>query len=173
MSVEPDYYEILEVHPKASAEVIAKAYRTLARRYHPDTRPEREKPWAEKQMKQLNQAYRVLSDPGLRAKYDRRRSPGKAVPAEASVGESGPQATATRQPRYCYWHPTRLRTSICQHCGKLVCRECARTYQSTVVCESCLATNECAAPGSRHHRRRLKALTGVRYDCGDAQFGSC
>ena len=37
-------------------------------------------------------------------------------------------------------------------------------------CESCLATNECAVLVPRHHRRRLKVPTGMRYDCGDAQF---
>ncbi len=39
-----------------------------------------------------------------------------------------------------------------------------------LACESCLATNECAVPGSRRHRWRLKVLTGMSYDCGDAQF---
>ena len=90
MPLQPDYYEVLEVHPKASAEIIAKAYRTLARRYHPDTCPEHERPWAEGQMKRVSQAYRVLSDPQLRAQYDRRRSPDKAVPEEKPAGEPGP-----------------------------------------------------------------------------------
>lgn len=70
-----DYYEILEVSPKASKEVIEKAYRVLSMRYHPDTTAEHI-PWAEAEemMKKLNEAYRVLTNPALRLQYDRQRS---------------------------------------------------------------------------------------------------
>lgn len=65
-----DYYAILEVHPKASPEVIKKAYLVLSKKYHPDTTslPRDE---AEKQMALLNKAYYVLSDPDKRMEYDR------------------------------------------------------------------------------------------------------
>lgn len=56
-----DYYEILEVHPKASQEIIKKAYFTLAKKYHPDVYPDKE--FAVKKMAILNKAYDVLGNP--------------------------------------------------------------------------------------------------------------
>ena len=68
-----DYYEILEVHPKASQEIIKKAYLTLTKKYHPDTTTF-DKSFAEQKIKQINEAYRVLSNEQLRSEYDRQRS---------------------------------------------------------------------------------------------------
>ena len=68
-----DYYEILEVHPKASQEIIKKAYLTLAKKYHPDTTTF-DKTFAEQKIKQINEAYKVLSNEQLRSEYDRKRS---------------------------------------------------------------------------------------------------
>ena len=65
-----DYYEILEVHPKASEEIIRKAYLTLAKKYHPDANKGNEN-WATQKMKDLNEAFEVLSNPDERRKYDR------------------------------------------------------------------------------------------------------
>ena len=65
------YYDILEVSNKASYEIIEKAYRTLAKKYHPDVQAdEQEKVEAEEQMKKINEAYEILSDINKRAKYD-------------------------------------------------------------------------------------------------------
>lgn len=64
-----DYYEILEVHPKASSEIIKKAYQTLAKKYHPDI-TKLEIKVAAKKMSNINEAYKILSDPLLRKKYD-------------------------------------------------------------------------------------------------------
>ncbi len=69
----PDYYEILEVHYKASAEVIEKAYKVLATKYHPDKQPYDRRPWAEARMKQINEAYSCLRDPERRREYDQKR----------------------------------------------------------------------------------------------------
>ncbi len=65
-----NYYEILEVSEKASKEVIEKAYRVLAKKYHPDGKPQEEKFEAENKMKQINEAYDILSDPEKRRQYD-------------------------------------------------------------------------------------------------------
>lgn len=70
-----DYYEILQVSPNAEPEVIAAAYRRLARKYHPDAYAEAD---ATERMKELNEAYEVLGDPAKRAEYDRIRSHAKA-----------------------------------------------------------------------------------------------
>lgn len=63
-------YEILEVSEKASKEVIEKAYRVLAKKYHPDLQAESEKQAAESKMKQINEAYEILSDSEKRKNYD-------------------------------------------------------------------------------------------------------
>jgi curved DNA-binding protein CbpA len=66
----PDYYTVLQVHPKADTDVISAAYRKLAAKYHPDVSAS---PDAAEKMKQLNEAYGVLSNPARRADYDRYR----------------------------------------------------------------------------------------------------
>ncbi|RME79069.1 MAG: molecular chaperone DnaJ [Chloroflexi bacterium] len=68
MSTNRDYYEILGVPRTASKEEIKKAYRRLARKYHPDVSQE---PDAEAKFKEVNEAYQVLSDDEKRSMYDR------------------------------------------------------------------------------------------------------
>src|SRR5258708_4224886 len=60
-------YEVLQVSTNACPEVVQAAYRALARAYHPDVNPSSD---AARQMRQLNAAYSVLSDPERRARYD-------------------------------------------------------------------------------------------------------
>ena len=62
-----DYYETLGVPRDATAEAIKKAFRKLARKYHPDVSKEKD---ADARMKDVNEAYAVLSDPEKRAAYD-------------------------------------------------------------------------------------------------------
>ena len=64
-----DFYEVLGVPRTASADDIKKAYRRLAREFHPDTNPDDEE--AERRFKEIANAYEVLSDPDKRAQYDR------------------------------------------------------------------------------------------------------
>jgi curved DNA-binding protein len=63
-----DYYEVLGVPRGASEEDIRKAFRKLARQYHPDVA--KDKKTAEEKFKEINEAYEVLSDPEKRKKYD-------------------------------------------------------------------------------------------------------
>lgn len=65
-----NYYEILEVDVKVSKEMLDKAFKLLAKRYHPDTKPDDKKEWAEEKFKEINEAYEVLSDDEARKKYD-------------------------------------------------------------------------------------------------------
>ncbi len=65
-----NYYEILEVSQSASQEVIEKAYKTLAKKYHPDLQDGIDKTYAEQKMKELNEAYDVISNQEKRKSYD-------------------------------------------------------------------------------------------------------
>lgn len=64
-----DYYEVLGVQKNATDEEIKKAYRKLAKQYHPDANPNN-KEEAEKKFKEVNEAYEVLSDQQKRSMYD-------------------------------------------------------------------------------------------------------
>jgi len=68
MAARPDYYKTLGVDKKASAEDIKKAYRKLARQYHPDRNPGDKQ--AEARFKEISQAHDVLGDPEKRKQYD-------------------------------------------------------------------------------------------------------
>lgn len=65
-----DYYGILEVNEKASQEIIEKAYKTLVKKYHPDLYSSVQKREVEMKLKDINEAYNILSDSFLRAQYD-------------------------------------------------------------------------------------------------------
>jgi len=66
-----DYYDILGVSRTATDKEIKSAYRKLARKWHPDLHPGKDKDAAEEKIKKINEAYEVLSDKEKREKYDR------------------------------------------------------------------------------------------------------
>ncbi len=68
--MEKDYYKLLEIDRNASPEIIEKAYKTLAKKYHPDLQDELNKKKSEEIFKQINEAYQTLSDPISKANYD-------------------------------------------------------------------------------------------------------
>lgn len=65
-----DHYRTLQVSRDAEPEVIEKAYKALCMKYHPDRVPQERRREATKRMQRINEAYRVLSDPRVRERYD-------------------------------------------------------------------------------------------------------
>jgi curved DNA-binding protein CbpA len=84
-------YDVLQVSPGATPDVIHAAYRVLARRVHPDVSTDPEAPRA---MRRLNAAYQVLGDPARRARYDALLA--RRAPARAAVISAGPSGAARR-----------------------------------------------------------------------------
>ena len=80
-----DHYSVLGVARDASPEELQRAYRKLARRFHPDVNRD---PGAEDRFKQITEAYDVLSDPDTRARYDRFGAAWRQVP-EGYDGRAG------------------------------------------------------------------------------------
>lgn len=70
MTAKRDYYEVLGVPKNASSDQIKKAYRELAKKYHPDMNPDN-KQEAEEKFKEISEAYEILMDENKRAMYDR------------------------------------------------------------------------------------------------------
>lgn len=91
MSAVADLYQVLGVPEDADADAIKKAYRSLAKKHHPDANPGDKK--AEERFKEIGQAYEILSDPEKRRRYDSmRRSPfsgGRAPGGQPDLGGYG------------------------------------------------------------------------------------
>ncbi len=83
MANERDYYEVLGISKTASEDEIKKAYRSLAKKYHPDVSKE---PNAEEKFKEVQKAYDCLSDPSKRENYDRY---GTEDPMQGGFGGAG------------------------------------------------------------------------------------
>ncbi len=81
-----DYYDILGVSRDSNKEELKRAYRRLARKYHPDVNKE---PGAEERFKEINRAYEVLSEPETRARYDRFGEAGVNAGAGAGFSDFG------------------------------------------------------------------------------------
>jgi curved DNA-binding protein len=92
-----DFYTILGVPRDADADAIQRAYRSLARRYHPDVNSD---PDAEERFKDVSEAYQVLSDPKTRKRYDRFGADFRRVPEGAedwvSAGTGAPAGAGAR-----------------------------------------------------------------------------
>ncbi len=89
-----DYYDILGVKKSAEAKELKKAYRRLARKYHPDLHPGEKKASMEKKFQELNEAYEVLGDEATRKKYDRYGHDWKEAEAYAKAQQEAGGSTS-------------------------------------------------------------------------------
>src|SRR6266511_1927436 len=83
MAARKDYFQVLGVAETATVDDVKKAFRRLAKQYHPDRNPSN--PQASERFKEINEAHDVLSDPEKRKKYDQLRRYG----AFAGTGRGG------------------------------------------------------------------------------------
>jgi curved DNA-binding protein CbpA len=90
-----DPYKVLQVDPEAEDEVIAAAYRRLARKYHPDTAVGAD---AAGRMEAINAAWEVLGNPNRRAAYDRQRAVQAAIARSGAAGGGAAGATSPTSP---------------------------------------------------------------------------
>jgi molecular chaperone DnaJ len=96
MAAAKDYYQLLGVPDTASVDEIKKAFRRLAKQYHPDRNPNN--PPAAERFKEITEAYDVVSDAAKRKKYDQLRKYGAFAGAGARSGGRGGQGGGGGQP---------------------------------------------------------------------------
>jgi DnaJ-class molecular chaperone len=98
MAAKQDYYEILGIKRDAKPEEIKKAYRRLARKYHPDVNPGDKA--AEERFKAMSEAHDVLSDPKKRQVYDRFGQYSENLADAAARGAAGPSGGGRTAPGF-------------------------------------------------------------------------
>src|SRR5262245_11562777 len=92
MAAGKDYYQLLGVSESATPEEIKKAFRRLAKQYHPDRNPDKQ---AGERFKEINEAHDVLSDAEKRRKYDQLRRYGAFSGERAGSGPRGGRGGAS------------------------------------------------------------------------------
>jgi curved DNA-binding protein CbpA len=132
-NVMKDYYETLGVPPNASLEEIKRQFRYLVQAHHPDKfKSDVHKAQATEEIKKINEAYQVLSDPLRRAEYDRQRE--RASGRSAKPKPPKPEASNSQRP------PVII---TCPSCGQvnnateIYCQRCAHQLSGSRLCPHC------------------------------------
>jgi len=113
----------------------------LAKKHHPDRfQDPREKMRAEKIMKEINEAYEVLSDPEKRDAYDKARRQHVLVVIDTAQGQEKSQ---TGKNVACHRHPDRAAVATCRECGRGMCFECASAF-AVMACAACVQNHNSA-----------------------------
>lgn len=145
-----NHYELLEVHPKASAEVIRAAYKSLMQRHHPDKNPGNAA--VAERAARVVQAYEVLSDPARRAAYDAELAAPKAAAAPVWAPDPATAALRGRVRRPAPRRDNRMFWAGCLVVGVIVVSWLAmRSLQKAAVVEehAAAAQSKAAAPAAR------------------------
>ena len=121
MAPRRDFYETLGVSRDAKPEDIQRAYRKLARTYHPDVNKD---PAAEERFKDISEAYDVLSDPETRRRYDAFGEDFRRVPDDVDPETWNRQRASRLRPS-----PSRPRLRRSPHCDRC---SCSRMRQARV-----------------------------------------
>ena len=144
-----DLYEILEVDSTASPSEIKSAYRSLARKYHPDANPDN--PEAGERFKEIASAYEILSDPNRRARYDQFGETGTASSHSSPFGDFsdifssffGGQSSAPSGPRIEYGEDLEIDLEIGFEEAVFGTKKEIK-IRTAVPCESCGSTGATA-----------------------------
>jgi hypothetical protein len=147
-----DYYTTLGAHRKASAEEIGRAYRELARKYHPDLNPG--DPEAERKFEEVQAAFEVLSDPEQRAAYNRLNISFKTtrlVPSSFSHVPWTPPARGRMKDRI-------AAKKVSLPAGLLVFHAGIRIYIEPMTMNLQLASRHIVGVGTQHEHIVLRAF---------------
>jgi len=146
-----DYYEVLGVDRNAGQDEVKRAFRRLARRYHPDVNPG--DPQAETRFREIAEAYEVLRDPDRRAQYDRY---GHAAASGSMVGDFwddlggfGDLFEAFFGPRQRGYRPQVRRGADLRYDLEVTLEEVATGAQRVIPAERLQACEQCEGTGSR------------------------
>ena len=127
-----NYYEILEVEKNASQEVIEKAYKTLAKKYHPDLQQgDKKYEYAEK-LKMINQAYDVLSDSFKREEYNKELQYEFTQPVRPTYNETYVQNSKNREYKMIFKHDLKYYAKLLYIFAIIICI-CFLIYQIPFV----------------------------------------
>lgn len=97
-----NFYELLGISQKSTPDEIKKAYRKLARQYHPDVNPNNKE--AERKFKEINEAYETLSDPAKKTEYDALLArPHRETPGSGGRRSAGPEGDFTFEGMGDFW----------------------------------------------------------------------
>jgi molecular chaperone DnaJ len=158
-----DYYEILGVGAEADEDEIRRAYRALAREYHPDvsTEPEAEERWRE-----LVEAYSTLSKPERRLLYDRFGFRGRgfgdelaAAAAAAEEPEPAARPDVVAELELGYYEARRGTTRKIRIEGEALCGRCGGEGGTTETCSACDGTGSVRSVSEREVGRLLQVET--------------